>query len=89
MPGPSLAIPGLSLLVLSQFQDVPDSSWLMCSVILKQLQQTKFNKDNELILISEKYLIQDNFLFMCEQCQKGYLKKEKENTEVKKSMLII
>ena len=27
---------------------------------------------------------QDNFLFICEQCQKSYLWKEKENREVKK-----
>ena len=48
IPGLSLAIPVLSLLVLSQFQDVPDSS---CIPFNKQYnnsyQKTKSPRDNE------------------------------------------
>ena len=34
-------------------------------------------------------MIQENFLFMCEQCQKIHIYKEKSNTEVKKCMPIV
>ena len=42
-----------------------------------QLQQTNSPRENDVIKISEKYVIQEKFLFMCEQWQKKVIYKNK------------
>ena len=86
IPGLSLTIPGLSLLVPSQLQDVPDylvSHWI--NNIL-QLQKINSPRNNALIHISEKYLIQENFLFMREQWQESYLLNETKHWSEKNAL---
>ena len=68
VPGYPLIFPGYPGSIPACLESVLGCPWFILSHVLsamyQQLQQTKWHTDNDLIHISEKYLIQENFMFL-------------------------
>ena len=88
IPGLSLIIPGLSLFVPNQFQDVLSSSCLMFYWQYNH-SYNKLNLPGTIIRYKfQKSDPRELFSLCVNNVRKVIYKKEKENTEVKKCMLI-